>query len=155
MAAPHVTGAAALYLAAHPAATPDEVASELVAAASLNKISGVPAGTANRLLFSLPGTVPPPARPPAPTLVSPAQGATRVAVPVTLSWNASIGAESYRIQISRTLDFATLVLNRARVTTTSTPFAGLAPGTVYYWRVRGINAAGGGAWSVKRQFKTR
>jgi subtilisin family serine protease len=155
MAAPHVTGAAALYLAAHPAATPDEVESGLVAAASLNKISGVPASTANRLLFSSPGTQSPPARPAAPTLVSPAQGATRVAVPVTLAWNASTGAESYRIQLSQTLDFATLVLNRARVTTTSTLVSGLAPRTVYYWRVRGINAAGGSPWSVKRSFKTK
>ncbi len=153
MAAPHVAGAAALDLAAHPAATPDEVASRLVAAASLNKVSGLPAETANRLLYSSPGALP--ARPAAPALVTPAHGATGVAVPVTLSWIAPTGAESYRIQLSRSLDFATLVLNRAGVRTTSTLVSGLAPNTVYYWRVRAINAGGSGPWSVKCRLRTQ
>jgi len=151
MAAPHVAGVAALYLAAHPAATPDQVANGLVAAASLNKISGLPSGTPNRLLFS--GSLPlPPAAPP---LLAPANGATGVAVPVTLSWTAPARATSYRIQLSRTLDFAVLVLNRGGVTTTSTTVSGLTANTLYYWRVRAINAGGNSPWSVKRQFTTR
>ncbi|SFI91636.1 S8 family peptidase [Amycolatopsis sacchari] len=50
MATPHVTGAAALYLAGHPAATPAQVSDALTAAASTGKISNATAGTPNRLL---------------------------------------------------------------------------------------------------------
>ncbi|WP_410603998.1 S8 family peptidase [Amycolatopsis sp. lyj-90] len=50
MAAPHVAGAAALYLSAHPDATPAQVAEGLVAAAADGKISNPTGGTANKLL---------------------------------------------------------------------------------------------------------
>ncbi|TKA09623.1 S8 family peptidase [Actinacidiphila oryziradicis] len=50
MATPHVAGAAALYLAAHPAAGPAEVARALVGAAAKGRITGAGAGTPNRLL---------------------------------------------------------------------------------------------------------
>ncbi len=52
MATPHVTGAAALYLAGHTTASPAAVASALDAAASCGKITGVPSATANKLLFT-------------------------------------------------------------------------------------------------------
>lgn len=50
MATPHVVGAAAVYLAGHPDATPDKVAEALVAGATSDKISNPSAGTANKLL---------------------------------------------------------------------------------------------------------
>ncbi len=50
MAAPHVAGAAALYLSAHPDATPAQVAEGLVAAAADGKIGNPTGGTANKLL---------------------------------------------------------------------------------------------------------
>jgi Subtilisin-like serine proteases len=52
MATPHVTGAAALYLEAHPGATPSEVSAALLAGTTSNVITGLPGGTANRLLFT-------------------------------------------------------------------------------------------------------
>ena len=103
MSAPHVTGAAALYLEAHPGSTPAQVQSGLIAAASLNKISGVPAGTANRLLYALIAGGPPP--PAAPVLSSPANGATGVSTSPTLSWNASSGASTYEFQLSTSSTF--------------------------------------------------
>lgn len=51
MASPHVAGAAALYLARHPGASPAMVASGLVSAASADKLSGIGAGSPNRLLY--------------------------------------------------------------------------------------------------------
>jgi subtilisin family serine protease len=50
MATPHVTGAAALYLAAHPAAEPAEVARALVGASAKGRVTGSGPGTPNRLL---------------------------------------------------------------------------------------------------------
>ncbi|WP_043173756.1 S8 family peptidase [Streptomyces sp. NRRL B-24484] len=52
MAAPHVTGAAALYLAAHPGATPAQVQSALLSAATTGKIGNAGNGTPNRLLYT-------------------------------------------------------------------------------------------------------
>lgn len=50
MATPHVTGAAALYLADHPDATPAEVSDALTGSATPDKITGATAGTPNKLL---------------------------------------------------------------------------------------------------------
>lgn len=49
MAAPHVAGIAALYLAANPAALPGEVFSSIIAAAVSNRLSGIGAGSPNVL----------------------------------------------------------------------------------------------------------
>ncbi|MEE1929555.1 S8 family peptidase [Streptomyces sp. TRM 70351] len=51
MAAPHVAGAAALYLAAHPAASPATVSQALVSAATQGAVADV-SGAPNRLLYS-------------------------------------------------------------------------------------------------------
>jgi subtilisin family serine protease len=62
MASPHVAGAAALYLGANPTATPAEVATALIDNATPDVLTGVPAGTPNKLLFTgFLGTPPPPA----------------------------------------------------------------------------------------------
>ncbi|MDQ1646010.1 MAG: hypothetical protein QOJ50_2194 [Cryptosporangiaceae bacterium] len=50
MATPHVVGAAALYLAAHPLARPAEVRDALVAAATKNLVHSAGTGSLNRLL---------------------------------------------------------------------------------------------------------
>lgn len=52
MATPHVAGAAALYLAGHPDATPAEVSDALTASASTDKITNASAGTPNKLLHT-------------------------------------------------------------------------------------------------------
>jgi subtilisin family serine protease len=51
MAAPHVAGVAARFLQSSPGSSPAAVRNALVAAASLNRLSGIPSGTSNRLLF--------------------------------------------------------------------------------------------------------
>ncbi|MFF3286913.1 S8 family peptidase [Streptomyces sp. NPDC003023] len=51
MATPHVGGAAALYLAAHPAATPAEVHAAVINSATPGKVSNAGPGSPNRLLF--------------------------------------------------------------------------------------------------------
>lgn len=51
MATPHVAGVAARFLQSNPAASPATVRNAIVNAATLNHLSGIPAGTSNRLLF--------------------------------------------------------------------------------------------------------
>lgn len=51
MASPHVAGAAALYLAAHPAATPADVSTALTNLATRGVLQGLGAGSPNRLLY--------------------------------------------------------------------------------------------------------
>jgi subtilisin family serine protease len=51
MASPHVAGVAARFLQSNPGASPATVRNELVNVATLNRLSGIPAGTSNRLLF--------------------------------------------------------------------------------------------------------
>ena len=53
MATPHVAGMAARVLQNNTGASPATVRDELVAQATLNHLSGIPTGTANRLLFRL------------------------------------------------------------------------------------------------------
>lgn len=154
MSSPHVTGAAALYLEAHPGSTPAQVQSGLIAAASLNKVSGVPGGTPNRLLFALIAGGPPPPPPAAPVLSSPANGATGVSTNATLVWNASSGATSYRVQVSTSSSFTTLVADQPGLTGTSTTVSRLAAGTVYYWRANATNSGGTSAWSATSSFTT-
>ena len=53
MASPHVAGAAALYLALNPSATPAQVTSAIINASTPNKVTGAQTGSPNRLLYTL------------------------------------------------------------------------------------------------------
>ncbi len=53
MASPHVAGAAALYLASNPAATPAQVGAAILANATPNVVSDARAGSPNLLLYTL------------------------------------------------------------------------------------------------------
>src|SRR2546422_735116 len=94
-----------------------------------------------------------PAPPPSPVPSSPADGAT-VPTSVTLAWAASSGATSYRVQISGSPAFSTLVLDDSTVTTTSRLVQGLGNNFDYYWRVNASNAGGTSAWSASMSFTT-
>jgi subtilisin family serine protease len=79
MATPHVVGAAALYLAANPTATPLQVRNALVANGTPNKVTGPGTGSPNVLLYTGTGTTTPPPPPP-PTCTTVTNG-TDVAIP--------------------------------------------------------------------------
>ncbi|MBK7257969.1 MAG: hypothetical protein IPI01_09245 [Ignavibacteriae bacterium] len=57
--------------------------------------------------------------PPAPVTVAPANGATDVATKPTLTWNASVGAATYRVQVSQDPGFASPVLDVPGIAGTS------------------------------------
>lgn len=88
-----------------------------------------------------------------PTLSSPANGATGVAVSTTLIWNASAGATSYTVQISKNSAFTELV-NHTDVAATSFSVSALNNNTTYYWRVQAKNANGSSEWSNIWSFVT-
>ena len=60
MASPHVAGAAALYLAVNPSATPAQVVAALRASATTGVVTDAKTGSPNLLLYTLGGTTPPP-----------------------------------------------------------------------------------------------
>jgi subtilisin family serine protease len=154
MASPHVAGACALYLEANPGATPAQVATAIVAAATPNKITSVPSGTVNKLLYTLFSGGSTPTVPEAPVLSSPANGATSVLIPPTLTWAASTGATSYQLQVSTSSTFGSTVYNTSGLTATSVSVTGLSASTTYYWRVNASNAAGTSDWSSVYSFTT-
>ena len=94
------------------------------------------------------------AAPAVPALSSPADAATAVAVSTTLSWTASTGAVTYRLQVSTSSTFATSVVDDATITGTSKAVSGLLNSTTYYWHVSATNAGGSSAFSATRSFTT-
>ncbi|MCE1189353.1 MAG: T9SS type A sorting domain-containing protein [Ignavibacteria bacterium] len=92
--------------------------------------------------------------PDAPVLSTPANNATNQSTSLTLNWNASTGAATYRVQLSTASDFSTTLVNDSTLTGTSKQISGLANNTKYYWRVNAKNAAGTSTWSSVWNFTT-
>jgi hypothetical protein len=94
------------------------------------------------------------ATPPAPSAVSPAEGAS-VTQPFTISWTAvSDPTEiiAYNWQVSSSSAFTSLLLQNSTNGATQASVSGLADGT-YFWRVQAVNGAfEQGAWSQPRSF---
>ncbi|MEY4628171.1 MAG: hypothetical protein RLZZ595_497 [Bacteroidota bacterium] len=154
MASPHVAGASVLYLEYAPGSTPSQVETGLKTYAAQGRISGVPSGTTNALLQINFGTVPTLPAPGVPTLSSPADLVTNVAIAPTLSWAAATAAATYNLEYSTSSTFASGVVAASGITTTSRAISGLANSTTYYWRVSATNTTGTSAWSAVRSFTT-
>ncbi len=94
------------------------------------------------------------AAPQMPTLASPADGAVNQATTIVLSWSASVGATSYRLQVSSTVGFTSLVVDDSTLTVTSRQIGPLSNNSTYYWRVSATNVGGTSAYSLVRNFTT-
>ena len=93
--------------------------------------------------------------PPAPTLLSPANGAS-VTIPATISWSQVAGAGGYNWEVSLSSGFTSVIeRNPERLVgpaTTQDIVSGLANGT-YFWHVQAVSAdVEPGAWSSPRSF---
>lgn len=93
-----------------------------------------------------------------PGLVAPADAATVTGLTPTLDWSdSSPGLAYYEVQIASTANFTGITRGRqqrvsASAFTLETP---LAANTLYYWRVRAVNAQGEfSPWSSVRTFST-
>lgn len=93
--------------------------------------------------------------PSAPILSQPSNSSPDVSTNPTLSWNASTGAASYRLQISDNSNFSTTVFDQSSITSTSQQVTGLLGNTTYYWRVNATNSAGTSSWSSTWNFTTQ
>lgn len=54
-----------------------------------------------------------------PILLSPSNGEANISITPTLSWNASNGADSYRLQVSESNQFTTTVFDQNNLSATS------------------------------------
>ena len=87
-------------------------------------------------------------------LISPEDGATGVAIGPTLVWQVSDLATSYRLQVARTADFSSPLVDQGGIVGTSYAVDGLANDSTYHWRVQASGAGGLSAWSSVRSFRT-
>jgi ligand-binding sensor domain-containing protein len=111
------------------------------------------AGTDGAGVFrSLESTIVP--APTVPTLAAPADSAVNQPPILTLRWNAAAAAETYRLQVANSPDFATTVVDDSTITTTFRQVGPLAFNTTYHWRVNAKNVQGTSAWSEIRRFTT-
>lgn len=102
--------------------------------------SSVGGGTGNfsaiNTFRTIPGLLPPPA------LNSPSCGATNVTLTPLMKWFSVPNAVAYRLQISVTSNYGTLVFNQIVYDTAYQVIPGLLTGGyTYYWRVASVNAA--------------
>ncbi len=72
----------------------------------------------------------------------------------TLVWNSSLGATSYRVQVSMVRAFNSLFID-STVTDTLLQLDTLNGSTTYYWRVKAINEYGESDFSAFTSFKTK
>jgi len=88
-------------------------------------------------------------------LTSPEDDAENVPRVTSFVWMAHADAGTYQLHLASDASFANIVISDSANTKTSfTPAMPLEYGAVYYWRVRGRNAGGNGAWSETRSFTT-
>lgn len=97
---------------------------------------------------------PSPTPPSAPTLVSPPNGATDQPTTPTLSWTGSVGATTYRLQVSTDSLFGTTVFDDSTLTDTSRQVGPLANSTTYYWRLNAKNVSRTSPYSEIWHFTT-
>jgi hypothetical protein len=87
-------------------------------------------------------------------LLEPEQGAYEVSLSPYLLWKSVDGAATYHVQVGRNLGFSGgMVFEDIAQPDTTMQIFGLAPDTLYTWRVRADNA-GSKNWSVTGSFAT-
>jgi hypothetical protein len=91
-----------------------------------------------------------------PNLLLPANNANGVSITPLLDWSDVTRATSYRVQVSTSNTFATMVWDSAGITTSqaNVPAGKLTGMTQYYWRVEAANTGGTSGWSSVFSFTT-
>ncbi len=92
---------------------------------------------------------PPPA---SPVLSLPVNGTSNLPALNTLSWQSSVSATSYRLQVSVDTLFSVLAFDDSTISTTSKLVGPLPLNLAYYWRVAAKNPGGSSSFSAFRSF---
>lgn len=88
------------------------------------------------------------------SLASPGNKAVDVSVTPLLSWDEAAGATTYEVELSGVEDFSAVAFSADGIDSTGIQLDSLEFETTYFWRVRGVNAAGAGDWSAAWNFTT-
>lgn len=149
MAAPHVAGAAALYLTANPSASPAAVHDAVVANATTGVVTGPGTGSPNLLVSTL---APPPAAPaPAPTTApgSPTGvAATTADRKANVSWKPGPDGGSPVTSYTVRAHSGTTVVKTVTVSGSSTAVTVALKRGSYSFTVQATNATGTSPWSA-------
>ncbi|MGB2869618.1 MAG: choice-of-anchor D domain-containing protein [Bacteroidota bacterium] len=94
------------------------------------------------------------APPDKPSLLYPQNGSGNTSTSLMPSWNPLARTTAYHLQIATDHAFEQVVLDNNAVLDTKAAVGPLQKSTQFYWRVRGENAAGFGAWSDPWSFTT-
>lgn len=89
-----------------------------------------------------------------PVLESPINGKKDLQINPKLMWKIAAGADSYRLQVSKSKDFSQNIVDNSNLLETSLTIQNLEEGITYYWRVRATNIAGNSAYSPTWEFST-
>lgn len=87
-------------------------------------------------------------------LREPSQGKSAVTTRPTFSWQGSVNAESYILEVSETPAFEDAIVAEAGSITTVVLDTLLNENTLYYWRVRPVNSCGQGDFTPISAFHT-
>ena len=94
------------------------------------------------------------AAPAGPELLLPVNSTSGQPLRPDFEWSPIAGAADYTLEVDDDLAFGSIDYTVTIALTTHTATTDLAPGTVYYWRVRASNACGAGANSAVFRFAT-
>ncbi len=90
----------------------------------------------------------------APTLVSPPPDTLNQPLTLSLIWNQTTSAATYRLQLATDNAFTTIVLDDSTLSDTSWQVGPLSGLTQYFWRVGAKNSAGSSPFSAVWGFRT-
>ena len=93
--------------------------------------------------------------PDTPTLQAPTYGSTEHETTLTLSWNDAQNVSSYTLEVATEQQFTNKIVDESDITATSKEVSNLNPGTLYYWRVKGVNGNGDSPYSSVWSFTTK
>ncbi|MBM2815884.1 MAG: hypothetical protein HW421_2646 [Ignavibacteria bacterium] len=89
-----------------------------------------------------------------PELLYPPDASQDIPLDILLKWNQSVGATDYQVQVSKRLDFKSILFDDTLQTQTYNLYS-LESGMSYYWRVQAFKDTAKSGWSAVRTFRTK